>query len=225
MFRQIVAAAMIVSCGAGIASPAETPPDFARFVALWPGDYDNLAQAQAQAAAGVPEQQRNQAQKLHIRKVDLPAFGPQAHYAEWRAADGSERVLRQRVYAFDYDAARQAFRLNLHIWPNDKPEFVARTAGAHLDPGKLAGITPADMAGLTGCDVFFTAAGDGFAGAMDKGACAFPAPDGTPIYSWSQMRIVDGEFSYLDGWFHTDGRPYMAFTSDWFKFERRPPKQ
>jgi hypothetical protein len=217
---------MIVSCWTAAAAAAdERSQAFARFVAMWPGDYDNLGQVQAQTAAGVPEKERNQALKLFIREVDLPAFGPHAHYAEWRAADGGDRVVRQRIYAFEVDADRPAFRLNLHIWPNDDPAFVARTAGAHLDPDKLIGVTPADMAGLKGCDVYFTADGDGFAGAMDKGACAFPAPDGTPIYSWSQMRIDAAAFSYLDGWFHPDGRPYMAFAKDWFRFDRRPAKQ
>ncbi|MDX2225425.1 MAG: CpcT/CpeT family chromophore lyase [Rhodospirillaceae bacterium] len=225
MFRQFVAAAMIVSCSADAAVSADATPDFARFVALWPGEYDNLSQVQAQAAAGVPEKERNPAMKLFIREVDLPAFGPLAYYAEWRAADGSDKVVRQRIYALQSDAARGALRLNLHIWPADNPAFVARTTGAHRDPARLAGVTPADMAGLAGCDVFFTADGDGFAGAMDRGACAFPAPDGTPIYSWSQMRIDAAAFAYLDGWFHPDGRPYMAFTKDWFRFDRRPAKQ
>ena len=77
------------------------------------------------------------------------------------------------------------------------------------------------MMPLPGCDVYFMAAADGFVGAMDKGACAFPAPDGTPIYSWSQMKIVDGVFSYLDGWFKIDGTPYRQFSEDWYVFERR----
>jgi hypothetical protein len=195
--------------------------DFNRFVGLWAGDYDNLAQAAAQEKADVPPKQRNQPTLLFIRKVDLPTFGPEVFYAEWRDAKVPGKVTRQRIYAFAVDPAEKKLRLNLHIWPADKPDFVARTSGAHLDAARLAGVTPADMAGLQGCDVYFDAGADHFAGAMKQGTCAFPAPDGTPIYSWSQMKIDAGAFSYLDGWFRLDGTPFMQFSRDWYVFERR----
>lgn len=130
-------------------------------------------------------------------------------------------MTRQRIYGFAIDAAEKKLRLNLHIWPADKPAFVARTSGAHRDPAKLTGVTPADMAGLTGCDVYFDAGAGEFSGAMKKGACAFPAPDGTPIFSWSQMKIDAAAFSYLDGWFKLDGTPYKQFSKAWYEFERR----
>jgi len=202
------------------AALAQTPEDFTRFLSWWSGDYDNLAQTKAQQAAGAPEKGRNAATLLFIRKVDAPAFGPEAFYAEWRDAQNPNKVTRQRIYAFEIDTVRKKLRLNLHIWPADKPDFVARTAGAHLDATKLSGVTPVDMAGLKGCDVFFDAAPDQFTGAMDKGACAFPAPGGTPIYSWSQMKLTAGQFSYLDGWFNLDGSPFLRFTDEWFVFDR-----
>ncbi|MDX2142557.1 MAG: CpcT/CpeT family chromophore lyase [Rhodospirillaceae bacterium] len=200
---------------------ADSAADFQRFVGLWAGDYDNLKQANAQDAAGVPAKERNQPTLLFIRKVDLPAFGTEVFYAEWRDGKNPGKVTRQRIYALEIDGAEKKLRLNLHIWPADKPDFVARTVGAHLDPAKLAGVMPADMAGLKGCDVFFDVGATEFLGAMKKGACAFPAPDGTPIYSWSQMKIDEQAFSYLDGWFRLDHTPFMQFTKEWFVFERR----
>ena len=121
---------------------------------------------------------------------------------------------------FEIDQAEQKLRLNLHIWPADKPEFVARTSGAHLDPRKLSGVTPADMAGLKGCDVYFDAVAAGFSGAMKKGACAFAAPNGSPIYSWSQMILTPTQFSYLDGWFNLDGTVFQKFAGDWYVFDK-----
>lgn len=195
--------------------------DFQRFVALWAGDYDNLSQAKAQAAIGLPEKERNPATLLFIRKVDLPNFGPEVFYAEWQDARMPGKVTRQRIYGFEVDAVEKKLRLNLHIWPADKPDFVTQTSGAYLDPAKLSGVTPADMAGLKGCDVFFESDGDGFSGAMKRGACAFPAPNGTPIYSWSQMKITATQFSYLDGWFNLDCAPFQRFTKEWFVFEKK----
>jgi hypothetical protein len=206
----------------GSAAAAQTPEDFTRFLSWWSGDYDNLAQVRTQEAAGTPEKSRNAATLLFIRKVDAPAFGKESFYAEWRDAKQTDKVTRQRIYAFERDQARSKLRLNLHIWPADKAEFIARTSGAHLDPSKLTGVTPADMAGLKGCDVFFDVGHGQFSGAMDKGACAFPAPNGKPIYSWSQMTLTAAQFRYLDGWFNLDGTPFMRFTDEWFVFDRTP---
>jgi hypothetical protein len=194
--------------------------DFQRFVAVWAGDYNNQAQSKAQEAAGRAANDRNQPTQLFIRKVDLPAFGPDTYYAEWRDANQPTKVTRQRLYVFERDQAENKLRLNLHIWPADKPEFVARTSGAHVDPSKLKGVTPADMAGLKGCDVYFDIDGKEFSGAMKKGACAFPAPNGTPIYSWSQMKVTPTQFSYLDGWFNLDGTPFQRFAGEWYVFDK-----
>ena len=68
----------------------------------------------------------------------------------------------------------------------------------------------------------FTWQGDHFAGAMDKGACAFQAPGTTDdIYSWSQMRLTPTSFEYLDGWFNPDGSVYRVLADDWYVFEKR----
>jgi hypothetical protein len=204
-----------------LAASGAAAADFDRFLSYWPGTYDNLAQVAAQEVAGRPADDRNQATVLHIAKVDLPAFGPYAYYAEWQDARQPARVIRQRIYAFSRNEASGSFRLGLHIWPNDKPALVARTIGAHLDPQKLAGVTPADMAGIAGCDVLFTPRDSGFEGAMVKGACAFDAPNGKPIYSWSQMTITATQFGYLDGWFSPDGAPFIRFPGEWYAFDKR----
>jgi hypothetical protein len=207
--------------GPGSADPSSTDADLKRFLSLWEGDYDNLAQIKAQEASGLAEKDRNQATLLFVRKVNLPAFGSSVFYAEWQLAQDPTKVTRQRIYAFSNDAAERKLRLNLHIWPADNPDFVARTKGAHLDPQKLNGITPADMAQLKGCDVFFDRTINQFEGAMTKGECAFPAPNGKPIYSWSQMKLTSTQFSYLDGWFNLDGSVFQKLSSDWYVFDKK----
>jgi hypothetical protein len=222
-YRKMFVVLVLASCAACTAArnnpPAET--DYRRFLSWWSGDYDNLAQVKAQESAGTPAAQRNRPTLLFIRRVDLPAFGPDAYYAEWRDATQPATITRQRIYGFETDPTKGILRLNLHIWPQGNAEFLQRTAGAYLDLSKLDGVTPADMAGLEGCDVFFTATGNEFAGAMEKGACAFDAPDGTPIYSWSQMTLTSTRFSYLDGWFNPDGSPFMRFGDEWYVFDKR----
>ena len=214
---RVCAVWMLVAGGSALAAPA----DFAAFLDWWPGDYDN--QRQAQSEIKLPPADRHTPTRLFIRRVDAPALGPHAYYAEWQDAAPPHKVTRQRIYAFSIDIATGKFRLALHIFPNDRPELVAQTSGAHLDPGKLAALTPADMAGVKGCDVLFAFTDNAFAGNMTKGDCAFPAPDGTPIYSWSQMKLTSDSFSYLDGWYRMDGSPYRKMGELWYVFDKQRP--
>jgi len=221
--RRLFAGLLLVSASAGAASPGTV---FEQFVAAWPGHYDNAAQQAAQAAAGMPEAQRNPRLELQVVRVDLPAFGPHAFYVEWFAPGAEAAPARQRIYAFEHDRARGDILLRLHIFPTDAA-FVARTAGAWREPARLSGLTPADMAPLPGCDVRFriaSAAPDGaLQGQMQEGRCRFPALDDPTreIYSWSQMTKSPGVFSYKDGWFNLDGTVYRIWTTDWFVFEKR----
>jgi len=196
--------------------------DFEEFLAGWSGDYDNSAQIEAQQAANRPMAERNKPMTLFIRKVDLPAFGSHVYYGEWQDGLDASKLIRQRIYVFELDD-ELGIRLNLHVWPGDNAEFVARTRGAYLDTRKLDGVTPADMRGLIGCDVFFHKVRGGFAGAMKKGACAFPAPGGEDktVYSWSQMKRTPNQFSYLDGWYNVDGSQYRRFVVDWNVFDKK----
>lgn len=190
------------------------------FLSWWPGEYDNTRQVMKQRATAADASDVNVHQRLILRQVNAPSFGDTVFYAEWQAYDDPANVMRQRFYAMERDG--DTFRLNLHIFPPDTA-FVARTAGAYKDPSKLDGLTPADMVPLTGCDVFFAPeSASVFSGAMIKQDCAFDAP-GTdvPIYSWSQMRLTQTSFQYLDGWFNTDGSTYMRLAPDWYVFDKQ----
>lgn len=76
---------------ANVASAQASAPEgssgavFERFVASWAGHYDNRRQHAAQLASGLPEAQRNPSLELRIVRIDAPAFGPRAFYAEWFA--------------------------------------------------------------------------------------------------------------------------------------------
>jgi len=214
----------------GSSSPAPAGSSgavFERFVAGWAGHYDNRRQYSAQLASGMPEAQRNPSLELQIVRIDAPAFGPRAFYAEWFAPDAAATPVRQRIYAFEHDAASGAVVLRLHIFPTDAA-FVARTAGAWRNPARLRSLTPADMAPLPGCDVWFrpaggSFAGEAFAGEMEKGRCRFPSFEdpSREIYSWSQMSKTDRVFSYKDGWFNLDGSVYRSWAPEWYVFEKR----
>lgn len=223
-FYHLAIAAFAISVFSHQPATAETnlEKDFSEFLKTWEGSYNNLSQMQTQDAQAIPKEDRNRATLLFIKKVDLPAFGPHAYYGEWQDADAPTTVIRQRIYGFQVDEKDQSLRLNLHIWPIQSPEFVARTAGSHIEPSKLDGVTPEDMADLKGCDVYFKKTKDGFAGTMKKGQCTFPAPDGSgsPVYSWSQMTVNESQFTYLDGWFNMDGTVYRQLAKHWNVFDK-----
>ncbi len=200
---------------------------FERFLSGWPGHYDNRKQHADQITAGLPEAQRNPILELHVVSIDVPAFGPRAFYAEWLSSGAAATPMRQRIYAFERDAASGMVVLRLHIFPTDAT-FVARTAGAWRDPARLSGLAPADMAPLRGCDVWFRAVGgasadEAFAGEMQKGRCRFPSFEdpAKEIYSWSQMTKTNRVYSYQDGWFNLDGSVYRRFAPNWYVFEKR----
>jgi CpeT/CpcT family (DUF1001) len=192
--------------------------DFVRFLALWDGSYDNRRQTRPEATQGKPA---NEALRVEMRRVELPAFGQHVIYVEWQSLDDATKVVRQRIYVPRIDESERTLRVGLYIWPADRAEFIERTRGAHLDPTRLIGVTPADMVDLGDCDLRFRRRGPVFEGAMRRGACSFLAPDGRAIYSWTQMRVGQGRFEYLDGWFLPDGQSYRAFSSDWYRFKLR----
>lgn len=193
--------------------------DWKRFLAYWPGDYDNNQQLSEQLTSKMDSTDRNRHSSLRIIRVELPSFGNDVYYAEWFAYKNPKKVTRQRIYAFE--KRDTILVLKLHVFPTDSV-FVARTSGAYHTPSKLKGVTPNDMVPLLGCDVYFKWDKTEYVGAMKKGACAFPAPNSeTPIYSWSQMRLRKDAFEYLDGWFNTDGSVYYEISKDWYVFRKK----
>lgn len=192
-----------------------------RFLSWWPGKYDNVRQVkQLEENRKDSEETNIRAMVLHIRRVELPAFGEEVYYAEWQRYGSPDEVSRQRIYAFEKEGS--VFRLYLHIFPFDNSEFKKRTVGAYIDPLKLKGVTPDDMVGLQGCDVYFELSDNEFAGAMKKSSCNFPSPEtGEPIYSWSQMRLQESSFQYLDGWFRQDHGVYLELSKHWVVFDKR----
>lgn len=189
------------------------------FLESWEGTYDNSSQIEEQLNAKVDSTDINKHLSLRIKSVALPSFGNNVFYAEWFVHENPEQVTRQRIYAFENRDT--TFVLKLHIFPRNSA-FVKRTRGAYKIPSKLDGVTLKDMVPLPGCDVYFKWDKNEYTGAMKKGACAFDAPDsGKPIYSWSQMKLTESTFSYLDGWFNMDGSMYYEISKDWYIFKKK----
>lgn len=138
------------------------------FLAWFPGRYDSALQALTDERDGVPEAERNYRRHSIFRRVDLPAFGEVAFYAEQYRDGDPDKVYRQRIYSFTLDRERQAIRLRVHV-----PNEVRPLRGAYRDPTLLAGLTPEAMTVWDGCDLWWRWEDDQFRGTLDPGACRF----------------------------------------------------
>ena len=181
--------------------------DFALLMDWFPGVYDNQEQVYFEGELDVPEDERHGRVRSHFFPVDLPWLGEYVFYVQQDQDDDPSNIYRQRFYRFTIDEERDAARLE--IFSPKSPEALV---GAHLDPGKLAGL---EMDGLTkmpdGCDVFWQRQANQFLGSMDEGACRIVSQRSgrTIIISddlvltedqiWIRDRAVDEDGNYVFG--------------------------
>ena len=191
------------------------------FRTWFPGMYTNARAAQNLTAQGIDAGSASQGMRLHIVPVDLPAFGEVVYYAEWQSMSDATNISRQRFYVLREEPAREALRLELHIFDPSKAERNAQAAGAYADVSRIADFTPADMFPLPGCDIFFKVEAGQFRGAMDRGECDLPDTD-PPLYSWTNMVLAQNSFWYTDGWYvdATDEAHFLMTKGRWVEFEK-----
>jgi len=75
-----------------------------QLLAVLPGNYDNIAQADNDASTGV--RPAHDAVALSITHVETPRLGHYVYYAQETAADDPNRVLSQKMYSFKVDEKR-----------------------------------------------------------------------------------------------------------------------
>ena len=142
--------------------------DFRIMMAWFPGVYDNQEQVYFETEQGIDKALRHE--RLHhvFTSVDLPAFGDHAFYVQQHLNDDPSQIYRQRIYSFRADYDNNAIRLTIHI-PDDPEHLI----DAHLDPTKLADLTPSDTKVLPGCDVFWRRRANQFVGFIEPDACSY----------------------------------------------------
>ena len=165
-----LAAVVAILCGTGVAADqnAVLDRDFRTFLEWFPGVYDNQEQVYFEEELGVPEDERHERIHHTFARVDLPAFGEHVFYVQQYLDDDPGKIYRQRIYVFSADYEENAIRLQIYT-PNDVESLV----DAHLDPSKLAGLTPEQARNMPGCDVFWTKRAAEFDGQMKERACSF----------------------------------------------------
>jgi hypothetical protein len=148
--------------------------DAERLTALWSGWYDTANQVRYQERFDFPEAQWVSRQLKIYAPVELPAFGPYVTYVEQLQGSPPDTVFRQRLYVHSIDETRG--QVVTDIWAFTD-EDAKRVAGAHEDPGKLAGISPDAMTKLPdGCEIFWERRGQTFLGIQYAERCLYEPP-------------------------------------------------
>ncbi len=175
--------------------------DFRRFLGWFEGAFDSGEQVAFAAELGIPADAVPERIHSIFRRVDLPAFGEHVFYVEQYLDGDPSKVYRQRLYAFALDEPAQAIRLTIHVPPDPKA-----IAGAHREPARLAGLTPAAAPSPPGCEVYWRRRGDAFIGSMRPGACRIVSQrSGRTIVVSDDLYLDEDELWILDRAVDTDG--------------------
>ena len=159
---------------AATASGAQDSNPFARDVLIlsewFEGEFDNEEQRWFEADPRSATQESDRVLRMHVahRRVQLPAFGNHVFYVEeYRHNDPSD-VFRQRLVIFSEDLNEGAIRMQQGFF-----EDTTSVLGGHIDPDKLADVSPDDVTFLPQCDVYWQRVADQFEGRMKPKACVF----------------------------------------------------
>ncbi len=135
-------------------------------LAVLPGRYDNIAQAELDARTGV--RPAHVAVALIITHVYAPRLGHYVYYAQETAADDPRRVLSQKMYSFEFDDKRGIVE-TLY-------EFVEplRWRDGQLNKDLFTSVVTEDVQ-PEGCQLLWKKKDAGFVASHDPKACPEPA--------------------------------------------------
>jgi hypothetical protein len=157
-----VGAGSVLICCAAARESQEQELALAQITRWLPGTYNNVAQHEADVKAGKPP---HEALAIVIVPIDSPIMGAHAFYLQEMAADDPRRVMAQQILSFEInDKGKIKESLATLIEPR-------RWRDANLNPEVLTALVLDDLTPLSGCDLFWTKAAEGFVGANEPLRC------------------------------------------------------
>lgn len=164
------------------------------------GEFDNFQQVHKEKEDKAPEIHEH----IHsiFKPVVLPAFGKNVFYV-YQYFDGDpKKVYRQRMYAFNEDAAENAIRLDIYSFMVDSLYY-----GADTKPEKLSNLMPAQMTTMQGCGVYWKKDGDQYTGYMKPRACNFVSKrSGKKVFITDSLKLTQNEIWIRDEAEDEDGK-------------------
>ena len=197
---------------ASAATPGVTQPhssiqdDLALLTTWFGGRFDNHLQVWQAKGKNTPEELIHEHIHSIFARVKVPAFGAHVFYVKQYMDNDPKKTYRQRLYTFEPSADQTSIVLRIYAFLDD-----AAYMDSHLDPTKLAGLTPDTARATPGCEVYWKREGDHFSGQTREGACRIQSRRSgkTLIISdnlyldddeiWIHDRAVDTEGNYVFG--------------------------
>ena len=190
MIRVFVLLCAVMATSAHADQAAILSKDFRVMMEWLPGVYDNQEQVYFEAEQSIDQALRHERVHTVFAPVELPAFGDHVFYVQQHLNDDPSQIYRQRIYSFRADDEINAIRLTVHI-PNAPGSLI----DAHLDPRKLADLTPDQTRVLPGCDVMWHRKANQFVGALAPDACSQVASEaGERLIFNDDLLLTDSAF-------------------------------
>jgi hypothetical protein len=168
------------------------------------GVYDNSAQVAADKAKNLP------AEKIHmpihqvVQPVSLEGFDGITYYQQLTNDGTTDTLLGVGIYQFRADPGTASVKLRFHMF-NDAGQFV----DAHLEPGKLNGVTLDDVHSSEGCAFYFSTSEDGsqVKGVMGEPGCyPISRSTGKKIHHIDELIIKSDKFLNNARYYDLDGK-------------------
>lgn len=199
---------LAVGSPAPAASPAPAPgaappsapadPDLEQVAAWMAGEFDTFAQVDGDEASKAPYTHLRAVMRIVPVTICGLSEAGRAFYVEQAAAVSEERPYRQRVYLL----SRRDGRLVNRIYRIQAPE---RLVGAWAEPAKLARLSVDQLLPDEGCDLVWTAAGDGrYAGVAGEGRTCRNSLRGA-THALSRVEMTPRSITSLDQGFDDAG--------------------
>ncbi|HUN27113.1 MAG TPA: CpcT/CpeT family chromophore lyase [Steroidobacteraceae bacterium] len=160
----LVLVALAPGCASDPSKPGE--PELMRIDQWFPGHYSNAAQVAADLSAG---RAPHEAVLLEVIPLDAPLIGLHAFYLVEKRADGSGRILSQRLVRFALVKRKHLVKLEESLWSFTEPE---RWREGDLTPELFTSLQPPDVKPLRGCELTWTRAGERFTATDDREHCS-----------------------------------------------------
>ena len=163
--------------------------DLSRLRSWFPGQYDNLAQVEADIAGNVADVR--EPVSMVIVPVGAMIMGDTVFYVQQSDAMSPRRVLSQRLHRFEKSPDGESI---LHTILNLKQPD--RWLGAGSDPDLLRGIVPDDVVAGAGCALQWTFVDGKFTATCPVAAASAAGVPATPVeLTQTELRLADLSFN------------------------------
>lgn len=190
------------------ATPSAMPDPAAEVADLLAGHYSSQRQSQTDAAFFDV--------RLGMRRIWPERAGEHWLYVEQAMATALDRPYRQRVYRIEATADGGVVS-HVYTLPGDP----LRYAGAHRDPARLAGLSPADLEERRGCAIHLRRREDGsYVGATREREC--PSDLRGASYATSEVVLSDRALDSWDRGYDRDGKQVWGAVTGPYRFDRLP---